>query len=171
MTNAPIATDASQDLAQTFRASMRMLASTVTVVTTAEADEHHGMAATAVTSLSFDPPSLLVCVNRSASMHDVLDRAALFCVNLLGVQHGPLCEAFGGKLTGAARFGVGTWATDGSGVRYLTDAPASILCRVDARHSYGTHTIFIGRVEHVRVTEGGAPLLYGAGGIGSFQRM
>ena len=62
------------DLGHQFRLAMRKLASTVTVLTTREADEHHGMAATAVTSLSTEPPSLLVCVNRSASLHDPLHR-------------------------------------------------------------------------------------------------
>lgn len=159
------------DLGQQFRLAMRKLASTVTVLTTREADEHHGMAATAVTSLSTEPPSLLVCINRSASMHDPLHRSQLFCVNLLGVQHGPLCDAFGGKLTGAARFAVGDWASDGDGVRYLTDAPANIFCRLEQQHVYGTHTIFIGRVESIRVDPEGQPLLYQAGGIGGFTPM
>lgn len=157
-----------QDVGLQFRAAMRKLASTVTVITARDANEHHGMAATAVTSLSMDPPSLLVCVNRTASMHDVLHPTQLFCVNLLGVQHGPLCDAFGGKLTGAARFGVGQWASGEDGVRYLVDAPANIFCRLEQQHSYGTHTIFIGRVEAVRVVETGEPLLYQAGAIGGF---
>ncbi len=156
------------DLGQQFRSAMRKLASTVTVITSREANEHHGMAATAVTSLSVDPPSLLVCVNQAASMHDVLHRSQSFCVNLLGVQHGPLCDAFGGKLVGAERFAVGTWTSDGDGVRYLTDAPANIFCRLEEQHSFATHTIFIGRVERVRVAEYGEPLLYQAGAIGRF---
>ena len=131
----------------------------------------HGMAATAVTSLSVDPPSLLVCVNRTASMHDVVERNAAFCINLLGEQHGALCEAFGGKLTGAARFGVGEWASDADGLRYLTDAPANLFCKLEQQYSFGTHTIFIGRVERVRVMPDGDPLLYYAGGIGRFQAL
>jgi flavin reductase (DIM6/NTAB) family NADH-FMN oxidoreductase RutF len=160
---------APQDLNQLFRAAMRKLAATVTVVTTREADEHHGMAATAVTSLSADPPSVLVCVNRSASMHDPMHRSQMFCINLLGEQHGPLCEAFGGKLTGAARFGVGTWDTDENGVRYLTDAPANLFCRLEQQHIYGTHSIFVGRVERIRVDADSQPLLYSGGAMGGFK--
>ena len=147
---------------------MRKLASTVTVLTTLDADEHHGMAATAVTSLSVDPPSLLVCVNRAASMHEAVTRSQLFCINLLGVQHGSLVDAFGGRLAGPARFAVGNWSTDASGLRYLTDSPANIFCRLEQQHSYGTHTIFIGRVERILVMEAGRPLLYQDGGIGKF---
>lgn len=157
-------------LGQQFRAAMRKLASTVTVVTTLDADEHHGMAATAVTSLSVDPPSLLVCVNRGASMHDAVGRSQMFCINLLGRQHGPLVEAFGGRLVGAARFGVGKWAEDATGLRYLTDAPANIFCRLEQHHGYGTHTIFIGRVIGVRVVDGGEPLLWQDGAMGGFSR-
>ncbi len=161
-----IATDA--DLAQQFRAAMRRLAATVTVVTTREGDEHHGMAATAVTSLSVDPPSLLVCVNQSASMHDIVHRRQAFCINILGQQHGPLCEAFGGKLAGAERFKVGDWAEDDGGLRYLTDAPANIFCVMEQHHRYATHTIFIGRVQRIRLADQSDPLLYYAGGIGRF---
>jgi flavin reductase (DIM6/NTAB) family NADH-FMN oxidoreductase RutF len=156
------------DLGVQFRAAMRKLASTVTVITARDADEHHGMAATAVTSVSMDPPSLLVCVNQATTMHGALHLGSVFCVNLLGVQHGPLCDAFGGKLAGAARFGVGEWTSDEDGVRFLADAPANIFCRLEQQHAYGTHSIFIGRVERVRVLEAGQPLLYQAGGIGGF---
>lgn len=160
--------NASDALAQDFRAAMRKLAATVTVVTTHEGGEHHGMAATAVTSLSVEPPALLVCVNRAAALHDVVQRRQAFCVNLLGQQHAALCEVFGGKLSGAARFSVGDWAGDEDGLRYLIDAPANLFCRLEQHHAYGTHTIFIGRVERVRLAETGEPLLYQAGGIGRF---
>jgi flavin reductase (DIM6/NTAB) family NADH-FMN oxidoreductase RutF len=156
------------DLAQNFRFAMRKLAATVTVVTTHHDGEHHGMAATAVTSLSVNPASLLVCVNQSASMHDVVHRRQFFCVNLLGQQHAALCEAFGGKLSGAERFRIGEWAEDASGLRYLTDAQANLFCRLEQNHVYGTHTIFIGRVERVILAEVGEPLLYQAGSIGHF---
>ena len=52
-----------------FRKAMRRLTSAVTVITTAHEDRRYGMTATAVTSVSADPPSLLICVNRSASLH------------------------------------------------------------------------------------------------------
>jgi flavin reductase len=159
------------DLTPLFRAAMRKFASTVCVVTTLGQDEHHGMAATSVASVSMDPPSLLVCVNRATTMHGALTQDGLFCVNLLGEQHGALCDAFGGKLSGAARFGVGDWADGLEGVRYLTDAPANIFCRLEQQHQYGTHTIFIGRVEQIHVHAEGAPLLYYDGGVGGFRKL
>ena len=71
----------------------------------------------------------------------------------------------------AARFGVGEWASDADGLRYLTDAPANLFCKLEQQYSFGTHTIFIGRVERVRVMPDGDPLLYYAGGIGRFQAL
>ena len=68
--------------AQAFKEAMRRLAATVTIVTAAKGDESYGMTMTAVTSLSMDPPSLVICVNRNASLHPVL----------AGRQEAPFCE-------------------------------------------------------------------------------
>lgn len=163
--------DVADDLARSFRAAMRKLAATVTVVTTRDADGDHGMAATAVTSLSTSPPSLLVCVNRSASMHEPLRLSGRFCVNLLGTQHAALVHAFGGGLEGAARFGVGAWRHDGDGVGYLADAAAILFCTLEQSHAYGTHTIFIGQVDEARIADGIASMLWGEGGAGRFSEL
>ncbi len=66
-----------------FRKAMRRLASAVTVISTAHDDRRHGMTATAVTSVSSAPPSLLACINRSASLHAPLLASRRFCVNIL----------------------------------------------------------------------------------------
>jgi flavin reductase len=93
-------------LAAEFKAAMRQLASTVSLVTTQENGDWHGMAATAVASLSAEPPSLLVCINQSASMHGPTARSSHFCINMLGRHQAALCENFG-KLKGVERFTVG----------------------------------------------------------------
>ena len=72
------------DLLHAFRMAMRHVAATVYAVTTGHGGNRFGILATAVSSLSFDPPSLLVCVNRSASLHGPLNSADTFCVNVLG---------------------------------------------------------------------------------------
>ncbi len=164
ITQAPLVADG-------FRSAMRRLAASVCVVTTRNGDMHQGMAASSVTSLSMQPPSLLVCINKSVAMHAAVHGAKLFCVNLLGENHGPVCDAFGGKLTGPERFTVGDWRESQQGLRYLADAPAAIICRLDAAHDYGTHTICIGAVEQVLLSEHGSPLLYHEGGMGKFIRL
>ena len=156
------------NVANGFKTAMRRMASSVSVITTCNGETHQGMAASSVTSLSMQPPSLLVCINRNVAMHPAVLGAKLFCVNLLGEQHGSVCDAFGGKLSGAERFTVGEWGETDTGLRYLLDAPAAMICRLDAAYDYGTHTICIGVVEEVILAEHGAPLLYREGGTGKF---
>ena len=70
----------SADLGEQFRAAMRRFPSTVSVISTAKDGQRHGMTATAVTSVSLDPPSLLVCVNRSGRLFDLMESCRRFCV-------------------------------------------------------------------------------------------
>ncbi len=155
--------DDTGDVAQAFRQAMRRLAATVTIVSTARLGARSGMTATAVTSLSLEPPALLVCVNRSASLHADLAVGARFCVNILGHGHGELSAAFGGQAEPEERFAQGVWADDGYEVPYLLDAPANVFCIVAQMIDYGTHSIVIGRVYAAREGEGGHPLIYGNG--------
>lgn len=158
------------DVLDGFRSAMRRMASSVSVVTTRTGDTHHGMAATSVSSLSFQPASLLVCINRSVSVHPAVQSAGRFCVTLLGERHADVCDAFGGGMQGEERFTIGDWREDESGLNFLSDAPASMFCRLDTSFDYGTHTVCIGQVEKVRLGHHGAPLLYREGGVGGFRR-
>src|SRR5690348_5041519 len=66
-----------------FRDAMRRIASTVTIVTASDDHRRHGMTMTAVSSLSMDPPSMVICVNHSTYLHDILMSARHFCLNVL----------------------------------------------------------------------------------------
>jgi flavin reductase len=153
------------DLPSMFKEAMRRLAATVTIVTVKSGDVRSGMTATAVSSVSADPPAILACVNRGASIHPHLRMGHPFCVNLLSGDHGPLSTAFGGRVPPEDRFAQGLWHAEGTGPPYLSDAQANIFCLVDAMMSYGTHTIFIGKVQAVRVYGAVRPLIYGNGGF------
>jgi flavin reductase (DIM6/NTAB) family NADH-FMN oxidoreductase RutF len=160
-------TDPAQITAE-FKRAMRRLASTVTIISTADADGgRHGMTATAVSSIAADPPSLLICVNHSASIHEPLTARGRFCVNVLTTQHEALVAAFSGKLKGDARFGVGEWRNESCGTPYLQDAQCNLFCDVDTVVPYGTHSIVIGRVSAVLVEERVFPLVYADGGLRS----
>jgi flavin reductase len=143
-----------------FRAAMRRLASTVAVVTCRREDEWAGMAATSVTSLSMDPPSILVCVNRGARFRGAIRQGSPFTVNLLDRRHEPVSVAFGGAQSGPDRFGVGRWRAGESGVPWLEDGVAAIDCVVDGEVEYGTHSIIIGLVRGARVSGAATPLIY-----------
>jgi flavin reductase (DIM6/NTAB) family NADH-FMN oxidoreductase RutF len=157
------ALDSVPDLATAFKGAMRRLAATVTIVTGGPEGNRGGFAATAVCSVSADPPALLVCVNRAASLHASLTMGSLFCVNLLHGQHTELSHVFGGKVVPEERFNFGSWDHDPDGVPFLTDAQANVFCTVDALMPYGTHTIVVGKVHHVRLHGEIAPLIYSDG--------
>lgn len=147
------------ELEQTFRRSMRALTSTVSIISTACDGENFGMTATAVTSVSMAPPSLLICVNKSASLHSPLVRSRRFYVNLLHARQSDLAGAFSAKPP-EGRFANGKWASDADGLPYLVDAQATILCGLDKSFGYGSHTIIIGKVHSVAVCDPVNPLLY-----------
>jgi flavin reductase len=130
-----------------FRLAMRRLTSTVAIVS-ARGAEDTGVVMTSATSLCVDPPSVMVAVNRTASAHQAITTSGRFRVNMLHADHRPLIEPFSGKLKGAARFRVGHWEFSSEGAR-LVDAVASLGCTVEASLDYGTHTIFVGRVDDV----------------------
>jgi flavin reductase len=146
------------DLLDAFRDAMRHVAATVYAITTSQDGEPCGILATAVSSLSFDPPSLLVCVNRSASLHGPLASAETFCVNVLGLGNRDVAEQFA-QGRGEGRFAVGQWE-QWHGLPVLATAQSSFVCRRAHRHDFGTHTIFIGELIAARHRAHAAPLTY-----------
>jgi flavin reductase len=130
-----------------FRGAMRALASAVTVVSSVIDEQWFGMTATAVTSLSMHPASLLVCVNRAASLHSVLLQTRQFCVNILHGNQEHIAKVFGSRPV-ERRFAHGGWRAETDQIPYLEDAQANILCDLDGERAYGSHTIIIGSLSH-----------------------
>lgn len=158
-----IALSIAPELASNFKAAMRRLAATVTIITAKDGAACHGMTATAVTSLTATPPSILACVNQTASIHHPIGNSGQYCINLLGCDHSDLVASFSGKLTGEERFTSGTWAKSDDGIPYLSDAQANIFCTVVNTIKHESHTIFIGRVDEVFIQGESSPLLYQEG--------
>nr|WP_051334497.1 flavin reductase family protein [Bradyrhizobium sp. Ai1a-2] len=138
---------------------MRRLAATVSVVTCVDGDGWHGMTATAITSVSIDPPAILVCVNTAAAFYRRLSLSKNFCVNLLGSPHVQVSQGFGGQLRGAERFASGNWTLTRE-LPCLIDAQANLFCKTETQTHFGTHGIFIGSVEEARFSAVAAPLVY-----------
>ncbi|BBU30981.1 oxidoreductase [Burkholderia sp. THE68] len=162
--------DDAQTLQSSFRQAMRRLAGGVALVSTVQDGVRHGMTVTAVTSLTMDPPALVVSVNRHASAFDALVLSGRFCVNLLTQQHADLAAAFARKPDGDARFANGAWRMNEAGMPALDGSVASISCRVHDLVEYGTHAILIGAVEHLEIEpqQPMAPLIYLSGQFGGF---
>ena len=150
----------SVDLQAASRAAMRGYAATVTIVTATDGRRRHGMTATSVTSLSLDPPSLIVCVNQTTLLHDILLSARRFCVNVLGRDQSRLSTAFSGAVPPEQRFELGEWKQTADGLDFLADAQTQVFCRKVAMIPFATHSIVVGEVDDVGSGETAGPLLY-----------
>jgi flavin reductase (DIM6/NTAB) family NADH-FMN oxidoreductase RutF len=145
-----------------FRSAMRHLAGGVSVITVGRGSEVSGMTVTSVSSLSVEPASLIVSVNRSASSWPLLQAERAFGVNFLSADQLAVAERFAGKggLRGAERFAGAEWRKRVTGVPLLVGALAAFDCEVEdiiERHSHG---IVIGRVVHVDAGPPAAALGY-----------
>lgn len=158
------------DLAEQTRYALRRLAKAVVVITCAHEGGRHAMAATAVSELSMDPPSMLVCVNKTASLHRPLSAGAGFCINILNHQQESIARACGGQVKGEERFSFGSWEKASFDIPVLAGAQASIVCTNETAVEYGTHCIFIGRVVEVRAHGDVEPLVYVDGRYGAMNR-
>jgi len=153
-----------------FRAVMRQQAGAVALICTGTTGARFGLTATAVCSLTDDPPTILVCVNRTASAHDTIESSGQFSVNLLGDCHTELAAIFSGQseLNGEDRFTVDGdyWEKHASGTPRLSGAIASMDCTVTEQQQFSSHTLFIGVVNEGNSDEDVAPLLYFRGKFG-----
>jgi flavin reductase len=166
MTENVAQSDVSSKLSDGFRQAMRQLVATVTIITAGDRENRAGMVATAVMSVSADPPSLAIGVNRDAGVWHSIQSSGRFGVNLLGTQHAALVHPFSGQLQGEDRFTLGSWQRHTSNTPFLEDAVVTLFCRVDGLLHYGTHTLFIGAVEEIRINDKAAdPLLWRDGGF------
>jgi flavin reductase (DIM6/NTAB) family NADH-FMN oxidoreductase RutF len=146
-------------LAAQTKLALRRLASAVAVVTCRDGETRHAMTATAVSAMSMQPPSMIVCVNRSTGFHAGLSRARDFAINILHRRQVEISAGCGGNARGEDRFGLGGWSEE-NGVPVLPDAQARIVCSKEHRFDYGSHTIFLGRVTSVGIHGEVDPLIY-----------
>ena len=148
-----------------FRGAMRHLAGGVSVITAGRGDEITGMTVTSVSSLSVEPPSLIVSINRDSSSWPLIKRLGVFGVNILTADQLDVADRFTGKggLKGAERFAGAEWFTRVSGVPLLAGALAAIDCEVEDILERHSHAIVIGRVLDVRSSACTAALAYWQG--------
>ena len=148
-----------------FRNAMRQLTGGVSVITAGRGRDISGMTVTSVSSLSVDPPALIVSINREASSWPLVKRYGFFGVNILTSDQLDIAERFAGKggLKGADRFAGAAWNTRVSGVPLLAGALAAVDCEVEDIVERHSHAIVIGRVLDVAVSSRTAALAYWQG--------
>jgi len=145
--------------ARTFRDALGCFATGVTVVTAMCPDGSPiGLTANSFTSVSLDPPLLLVCIANGAGSAPFLRDAERFAVNVLQIGQQPTSNRFAGK--GEDRFGLTPWEVGEYGTPVLTGSLSSFECARDAVHDGGDHFILVGRVLKAIFEPRRDPLLY-----------
>jgi flavin reductase (DIM6/NTAB) family NADH-FMN oxidoreductase RutF len=144
-----------------LRKGMRKWASGVTVVTSLAGDERHGMTVSSFTSISLQPPLVLISIEQGRRTHELIKVSGVFGVTILCVEQQMISDRFAGRVTdGHDRFdGIETY-TLASGVSFLSGGLAGLDCKVIAAVDSGDHTIFIGDVVDIYIDSGARPLIY-----------
>jgi flavin reductase ActVB len=149
---------------QAFRDALAQFASGVTIVATRQGEQLAGLTATAFSSVSLDPPLVLVCVAKTASAHDAVVSAERVGISVLAVEQGWVARQF-------ARHGVdkfdGVPLVPGQDVPLVDGALAHLECRRQARHDAGDHVILVAEVV-AATAAAGKPLLHYARKLGGF---
>ncbi len=152
-----------------FKAGMRRLAASVCVITVQNKDgARNGLTATAVCSMSNNPPTLLCALNKSSNSFPAIQKAGIFGVNVLGPNHHGVAQRFSSSLPGDEKFQIGEWNTIETGAPLLKTAVVAFDCRVSAMFEVATHVVLIGEIVGLELGDDAAPLLYGDGNYGAF---
>lgn len=149
--------------ADEFKNALRLWASGVTVVTT-QSEQYgvQGMTVSAFSSVSVNPPLVLVCINTNADTGDGLFASGSFAVNVLSTEQQNTSNQFAGGSSQEQRFADNAWSTLKTGAPILNDSLMSLDCTVVEKVQAGTHWIVIGEVQ-ASVCRDGEPLLYYSG--------
>ena len=147
---------------QTFRNAMARLGAAVNVITTVGPDGPRGLTASAVCSVTDDPPTLLLCINRESELNEVFRASGVLCVNTLAASQEELSPLFAGfkGVPQRERFQAGSWTTLETGAPVLEGAVVSFDCRIVQCTEVGTHTVFFCEVEAIRTGDAHEGLIY-----------
>jgi flavin reductase (DIM6/NTAB) family NADH-FMN oxidoreductase RutF len=149
--------------ADDFKKALQQWASGVTVVTTqSEKFGVQGMTVTAFSSVSVNPPQILVCINDSADTGAGIEESRCFAVNVLNSEQQDVSNQFAGGSSQKERFENTAWEPGITGSPILTDSIVSLDCRIVEKVRAGTHWIIIGEVQDT-ICRPGNPLLYYCG--------
>ena len=145
-----------------YREAMSRFAGAVHVVTTDGLAGRRGVTVIAACSVSDDPPTILVCLNRMKPDNDCFAQNGVFALNTLAQGQRPVADAFSG-MTGLPqdeRFALAEWETVASGAPVLVGALASFDCHLVEAKDFATHRILLGKVTGIRIGDSVEPLIY-----------
>ena len=124
------------------------------------------MTVSAFSSVSADPPLVLVCANQSSTTHGLIEKGGVFAVNILAAHQQEVSNIFASSKHEETRLEQVGWKAGKTGAPLINEALASLECTVASAHREGSHTIYVGHVQAVHTTDA-EPLLYYAGGYRS----
>ncbi|TYR31093.1 flavin reductase [Mesorhizobium microcysteis] len=145
-----------------YREAMSRFAGAVHVVTTDGEHGRRGVTVIAACSVSDDPPSILVCLNRMKADNDCFAQNGVFALNTLAAEQQSIADAFSG-LTGLSqnqRFALAQWETESSGAPVLVGALATFDCHIVETKDFATHRVMFGKVTGIRIGASLDPLIY-----------
>ncbi|WP_408872895.1 flavin reductase [Gluconobacter roseus] len=150
-------TPAAQTVTTTaFRDAMAHLAAAVTIITTDGPHGRFGMTASAVTSVTDTPPTLLVCINRSTRSHDAFHAHGRVVINILSGEQQDIAGHFASRHKSMEeRFAAAPWEPDAHGQPVLHNSLVSLSCQIDQSQDVGTHSVLFCRIE--AITQAPAP--------------
>jgi flavin reductase len=143
-----------------YRDAMACLGAAVNIVTTDGSAGRAGFTASAVCSVTDDPPTLLDCINRGSSAYASVRANGVVCVNVLSPRHQQLSQLFGGRLPAEERFAATAWFTLETGAPVLADGAVAFDCQIVDVANIGTHDVLFCRVVALRHTEYTDSLIY-----------
>jgi flavin reductase len=145
-----------------FKNALKLWASGVTVVTVQGKDGPKGMTATSFSSVSVDPPQILVCLNQATETGAVVLEEKQFAINILTTLQQDVSNQFAGATTQEQRFASIAWTAGNNGAPLFDEALVSLECKLVQQVLAGTHWIVVVEVQNV-VCRSGEPLLYYSG--------
>jgi flavin reductase (DIM6/NTAB) family NADH-FMN oxidoreductase RutF len=149
-------------LKQLYRDGMARFAAAVNIVTTSGPAGTAGFTASAVCSVTDDPPTVVVCLNRASQMHTLFQENGVFCVSTLASDQRELAEMFSRRMgvPMSDRFALPHWEKLHTGAPAVRDALACFDCRITLVQEIGTHFVLFGEVQEIRVSDRASALLY-----------
>jgi flavin reductase (DIM6/NTAB) family NADH-FMN oxidoreductase RutF len=142
-----------------FLGAMRGITSTVTVISAKDGKSEEAMTATSVVSLSLDPPTMLVCINHEATIHNIMKEGLGFCINILSVGQEDLADICSTKGKEEQRLLQGNWSESDS-IPYNEESQSNMFCNCIKTIEHTTHTIYLGEITKVFNQNNFNPLLY-----------
>ena len=143
-----------------YRDAMACLGAAVNIVTTDGNAGRAGFTASAICSVTDDPPTLLVSMNRGSSAYASVTGNGVLCVNVLSARHERLSRLFGGGIPADERFAAATWSTLETGAPVLSDCAVSFDCSIIDVANVGTHDVLFCNVVVLQRSDCADNLIY-----------